>query len=141
MARCHLGPSFKRFYTFGLDQEPFPTELAPIREFFNLETVNSTDLSSVSKAAEQLTKNARTALLQFLRDRNQTCYLLFDNMDKYPIRNEVFTKVISGFLKCINILADCVRNERTGFIPTLRRTRCRFRSNSRYHTATGRDQI
>jgi hypothetical protein len=23
-------------------------------------------------------------------------------MDKYPIRNEVFTKVISGFLKCIN---------------------------------------
>jgi hypothetical protein len=93
---------FKRFYTFGLDQETFPTALTPIWEFFNLESINSADLSSVSKSAEQLTKNSRTAILRFLRDRNQTCYILFDNMDKYPIRNEVFGKVISGFLKCIN---------------------------------------
>jgi len=94
---------FKRFYTFGLEQEPFPITLEPVWEFFNLESINSEDLSSVSKDAEQLTKNARGAILQFLHDRNQKCYLLFDNMDKYPIRNEIFSKVISGFLKCINM--------------------------------------
>ena len=100
------------FYSFGAEQDSFPTILDPVREWATLESVDTDSLdpswSSVSEAAEQLINNARDAILRFLRGRKQKCYLLFDNMDKYPIRNPMFANVISGFLRCINIFnAEC----------------------------------
>lgn len=55
----------------------------------------------VKKQAKALFSDAQKAVLDLISESSISCYVLFDNMDKYPVRNPYFAKVVSGFLKCL----------------------------------------
>lgn len=76
--------------------------LSAITDYFSGTTIAHTDLL-YAKATELFT-NARDGLISYLRLRQKTCYVLFDNMDEYPIRNPLIENVMSGFLRAVHMI-------------------------------------
>jgi hypothetical protein len=74
--------------------------LGPVFEFFTLSSISSTDMSTV--ASQTLVMNAQSGLTNYLTTRNKVCHVLFDNLDRYPIRNPLIESVVSGFLRAVH---------------------------------------
>jgi hypothetical protein len=71
-----------------------------LEEYFNPSGMDSR--VGLSEQAAQLYNRARECVLELIAAEGIGCYVLLDNMDKYPVRNPYFEKVIGGFLKCLN---------------------------------------
>lgn len=48
----------------------------------------------------------RGEVLSFFRTESMRCYVVIDALDRYPITAPRFTKLIAGFLKCVNEFQD-----------------------------------
>lgn len=52
-----------------------------------------------SQRAKDLFSAAQLSILGFLEQRNSKLYFLFDSMDKYPVRNITFSKILAGLFQ------------------------------------------
>jgi hypothetical protein len=73
---------------------------AKLQEYFNPPRLDMR--RGIAEQAGELFASARRAVLQLIEEEEINCFVLLDNMDKYPVRNPYFERVISGFLKCLN---------------------------------------
>ena len=56
-----------------------------------------------ASAARKIIDDAADNVENFLDKHNSRCFVLFDSMERYPVTNETFLMVLSGFLKAIAI--------------------------------------
>jgi hypothetical protein len=88
----------KYFYNFCHHRESRPY-LAPIEKYI---VADGSYTGSPEKAASDLFENAKAAALNYARLRMSRIVFLIDSMERYPVRNVVFSEVLSGLLHAIN---------------------------------------
>jgi hypothetical protein len=88
---------FKHLFEYASSGAGY-ADLANVRKYINAET---TLASSAEEAARNLFSQAKAEVLRLLTRRKLSLYYLFDSMDRYPIRNPLFGKVLAGFFQAL----------------------------------------
>jgi hypothetical protein len=57
---------------------------------------------NIDDAIHKMIAAAKASVSNFLAHRRARCYVLFDSMDDYPVRDSRFVSVIAGLLKCLS---------------------------------------
>ena len=91
----------KWFYDHFLEMDADQELFEPIRQYFEAEPMGL-DAESDAKVFDRLFKAAKEAISKHLTKMNRKCYVLFDSMEKYPVRNQLFYLVAEGFLRSIS---------------------------------------
>lgn len=92
---------FQNLYDRGMHSQKCKNELGSIIRLFNEEDVFEVDKNK-NATIDKIYKKAIEEATNYFSARNIKCFILIDSMDDYPIRSKKFSKVVSGFLKCIN---------------------------------------
>ncbi|MFO1037093.1 MAG: hypothetical protein U1E45_09640 [Geminicoccaceae bacterium] len=90
---------FKHFFDFSRDNN-LDNEFKCVRGYFNFDLYIK-DIS-LNNAFSKTFEAACKEVLTFLAKQNKKCYVLFDNMEDYPVLDPVFHQVLTGFLRCVN---------------------------------------
>ncbi len=77
-------------------------ELPSVVALFESEDVIFNGTRNTIQTVEDLHKKSIQEILNHFDSHKRRCFILIDSMDEYPIRNPLFSRVISGFLKCVN---------------------------------------
>lgn len=97
---------FRAFFSHACSLRSIPDTLQPIIDLYNLENLTDYNLSpgSISRIAKSMIEAAKASLRLYLAQKmhGKKCYILFDSMEDYPARNELFSSAISGFLRAVN---------------------------------------
>ncbi|MGZ8937016.1 MAG: P-loop ATPase, Sll1717 family [Halobacteriota archaeon] len=96
--------------------------LAPINGYINADKPFQ---GPADKEAERLFSAARESILDFLTQRSSKVYFLFDSMENYPVRNTIFSRVLTGLFQALNKINSesapvrisfCIPEEIEGFL-------------------------
>jgi hypothetical protein len=101
----------KFFYNFS-SIDPARAMLRPVDSYMHSNPMWG---QPVRTAAEQLFQEAQSAILSFLVARRSKLLLLFDSMDEYPVRNDMFMETLGGLLRAINSMYYDFQNVRITF--------------------------
>lgn len=91
----------KWFYGHFVEMDTEEEFFEPIRQYFEAEPLGL-DTKSDAEAFETLFERAKGTISYHLSNLNRKCYVLFDSMEKYPVRNQLFYLVAEGFLRSIS---------------------------------------
>lgn len=109
------------FYNFA-HEETTRHLLDPVDKYVNVDGFFE---GAAHKKANELFDSAQQSILQFLDRTESKLYFLFDSMDNYPVRNETFSKILSGLFQGLTKINDdsprivvsfCIPEEIEGFI-------------------------
>ena len=73
-----------------------------IVELFESEDINNGFSNNYSDSVKSTFKKAMGEASGYFDSFGKKCFILIDSMDQYPIRSPLFSRVLSGFLRCIN---------------------------------------
>ena len=79
------------------------TELQAVVDYVNAAYIP--DLSP-REAAKRLSAAARQSVSGFLQQHDAQLFFLFDSMENYPVRNQIFTKTLSGLFPAISDISN-----------------------------------
>lgn len=88
----------QHFYNFTHFRE-VKDILAPVNNYISADSPYEGSEVSVAK---RLFLMARAAVINFLEQRDALVYFLFDSMERYPVRNPQFSKVLAGLFRSLN---------------------------------------
>lgn len=104
---------FKQIYRNSFsDSKSFDyrTALPLVFKFIESSDIVSTNERVTNSTIQKFYEETRGSVIQFLKDNNIKCQLAIDSLDVYPIFSPRFSKLFSGFLRCITNMSDSSNN-------------------------------
>lgn len=91
----------RKFYSIYIDESTLestpPAELDTVSDYFENRALITSNL--VEETVKELFAEAKKGVLSYLQNQDSVCKVIFDNVEKYPIRSPYFENAISGLVR------------------------------------------